>query len=154
MRPREPDWVQVPDNWTDKKRSGNPEIARIQKFLGRNAKEEVIRKHLLTEGIGKPGELEIVEIRVSSFEQKCVIESWLNVTGKMWKEKDEATGLYVEVKDSKEIKTGNVKMIRSIEKDSDGNIYSANFGKIVVGIARLPNNFADEYYLTCVVIWG
>ena len=150
MRTPEPDWKEVPENWLDEKRSDDPEIAKLQEFLGKDVKSEVIREHLLAEGIGKPGELEIKSIEVRSYEDKCIIESWLQVTGKAWKEIDQETGLYVEAKDSKEIKTSSIKMIRSFDKDADGNIHSINFGKIGVGEAKLPDNFADEYYLRAV----
>jgi hypothetical protein len=147
MESREPEWAIVSDDWLDKKRSDDPEIAKIQEFLDKNINAEVIRSHLLAEGIGNPGELEITKITVRNYEEKCIIESWLNVTGQAWKVKDETTGLFIENKDASKIKTDIIKMIRSLGKDSSGNIHSANFGKIGVGNSRLPFNFGDEYYL-------
>jgi len=93
MGPKEPDWVEVPDDWTDKKRSDNPEIARIQEFLGNNVKEEVIRRHLLAEGIGKPGELEINNVSVNVYNEgrNCEITVNFNVRGMAWKERDKGS---------------------------------------------------------------
>jgi len=147
MGPREPDWVNVPDDWTDKKRSDNPEIAKIQEFLGKNVKEEVIRKHLLADGIGKPGALEITNIRVSGDSRRCTIVADYEVNGVAWKVKDEKTGLFIENSDNDIKKTGKADMTRILHKGNDGNIQGASFSSMGVGVAKLPNDFADEYYL-------
>ncbi len=129
MGQREPGWVHVPDNWTDKKRSGNPEIARIQEFLGKNVKEEVIRKHLLAEGIGEPGELEIVSIKTESNNKECAVEAMLHVVGMAWKVEDKSNpGLFVENDDAEIIKECDIGIKRVIKKDKEGTIRSAHSG--------------------------
>jgi hypothetical protein len=144
-------WIEVPDDWLDNKRSVNPEIARIQEFQGRNVKEEIIRKHLLAEGIGKPGELEIVSIKTKSSNTECSVEAVLHVVGMAWKVEDNNNpGLFVENKEAEIIKECDIGIKRVIKKDKEGTINSAHFSYIDVGTARLPENFGDEYYLRAI----
>ncbi len=150
MRSREPGWVEVPDDWIDRKRSDNPEIARIQEFLGKNVKEEVIRKHLLAEGIGKPGELKITAITTNADKSRGEIRADFKVVGMAWKDQDRNTGLFFENRDKSLIKEGKTYITRIIKKDGNGHIKAAAFGAIGAGTAMLPDNFADEYYLRAV----
>ncbi len=151
MQPGEPLWVEIPDNWLDDEYSSEPEIAKIQRFLGKKVKEDVIRKHLLAEGIGKPGELEIISIKAESNDKECSIEATFHVVGMAWKTKDTNNpGLFVENDDAKIIKECDIGIKRVIEKDKKGNIYHAHFGYIDVGTAKLPKNFGDEYYLRAI----
>jgi len=150
MKMPEPHWVHVPDDWLDEKRSDNPEIARLQGFLDKNVREEVIRRHLLAEGIGRPGELEIISIHVEDTEKNCEVTVNYNVRGMAWKKLDEATGLYVENTDEGLIKVDEVDMKRVIRKDKDGKISSIGFSHIGAGKAKPPDHFADEYYLRVV----
>ncbi len=152
MGPREFPGIDLPEDWLDAEYSDNPDMRRFQEFVGHKVKEDVLRKHLLAEGIGKPGEVEIDSINIRSYGRRCVIEAWLKVTGQAWKTKDDTTGLYVENIKPEKTKTGKVKLTRSIEKNEEGNIHSASFGTMGVGIAKLPWPFADEYYKRAITL--
>ncbi len=153
MGPKEPDWVEVPDDWTDKKRSDNPEIARIQEFLGNNVKEEVIRRHLLAEGIGKPAALEIRYIETETSAKRpneLTVKAMIKVKGKAWKNKDNATGLFAENADPGLVKKDDVLFKRTFIKGKNGDIAGVYFDLMGVGKARLPERFAKEYYLRAI----
>jgi len=150
MGPRESDWVEVPDDWIDREHSGNPGIAKLQDFLGKNVKEEVVRKHLLAEGIGKPGALEIRYIETETSARRAnelTVKAMIKVEGVAWKKKDDATGLFVENTDHGLIRKDEVLFKRTFIKDKNGDIAGVYFDLMGVGKARLPDRFAKEYYL-------
>ncbi len=149
MKPGEPLWVDITDDWLDDEYSSEPEIAEIQRFLGKKVKAEVIRRHLLAEGIGKPGALEIRHIETETSARRpheLTIKAMIRVEGVAWKDKDPETGLFVENTDHKLIKKDAILMRRTFIKNDRGDVDRAYFDTMGVGKAKLPDNFGREYY--------
>jgi len=124
MKPGKLPWIDVPGDWLDSDYSRDREIEKLQRFLRKKVKADVIRTHLLAEGIGKPGALEIVRISVRVGSNEATVKANINVTGQAWKIKNDATGLYVENDMPEKTATGAIKLERTLSRNDRGEIHT------------------------------
>ncbi len=151
MKPGESPWIEVPDDWLDDCYSIDPEIRKFQEFVGLKVKAGVLRRHLLADDIGNPGELSLNNIIVDCTDhQMCTITAHYEVYGMAWKVYNEGTGLFIENRNRNIKKNGRIKITRIIRKGGAGAVNSIAFSSMGVGVAKLPDDFADAYYMRAI----